>query len=122
MRSKWNSQKSELDKERARKLDRLNDRLTNQNDDANQQAELEAELVDAQGVLAHLQGTSADQSLIDAQQTRVDELQAEIDGIGLSTSYVSKTDARIIQMELDELAFSASQRETRIAEIDALLA
>lgn len=122
MLSKWTSEKTELEKQKAQRAERLDTRLNVQTEDAAVQATREADLSHAQGVLTALVNAGEAQAMIDEQQAVVDELQAIVDGYGLSSSYISHTDARIIQMDLDELEFSISHRGTRISEIEALLA
>lgn len=120
LRSKWASEITEIDKEKARKLDRLEDRLDKQAEEATAEAELEASLTLAQDVLAQLIASGAAQALIDGQQAAVDKLQDEVNSFGLSTSYVSNTDAMLQQMEMDELDQASALRTARIAAIDAL--
>jgi hypothetical protein len=122
LRSKWSSEKTELNKERARKMDRLEERLSSQDDDATAQAEKVASLNHAQAVLDQLVSSAAAPPLIAAQQAVIDELQAQVDGFGLSSSFVSNTDALMAQMEFDELEFAVQKRTDRLAEVDALLA
>lgn len=121
VRSKWVSQAKDLEKERARKLDRLTDRLDNQEEESDAQTTLETNLVSAQEVHDELVSSNATASSITYQLSVIEELNAKINSYGLSTSYVSKADARIAQMELDELEFAINQRQARITEIDALL-
>lgn len=122
MRSKWVGQNADLEKERDRKQKRLESRLESQDDEAGAQADKIANLEHAQSMLALAVSSNAGAAAINRQQALVDSLQEEVDDIGLSTSYVSKTDARQVQMELDELDFAISQRALRITEIDAELA
>jgi hypothetical protein len=120
LRQKWASEITELDKEIARKLERLESRLENQGESAVAQANLEAELAHAQQVLGILQANNADAAVIASQEAVIAELQENVDSFGLSTSYVSNTDAMLQQMEMDELTESSALRTTKIAEIDAL--
>ena len=120
LRSKWASEQTELDKEKARKLERLEQRLDNQGEDAVVQANLEADLAHAQSVRDILVANNADPAIIASQEAVVAELESKVNSFGLSTSYVSNTDAMLQQMELDELQDASVLRATKIAEIDAL--
>lgn len=120
VRSKWASEITELDKEKARKQERLTSKLESQEDDAAVKATLAADLAHAQSVRDVLIANNADAALIAAQEAVIAEKQAELSSYGLSSSYVSPTDAILQQMDLDELAFAAQKRVERIAEIDAI--
>lgn len=120
LRSKWVSQQTEINKEKASKTKRLTLRLNSQGEDAIAKAELEAELTHATAVLNNLTTNNADPALIAAQQAVVNDIQLKLDGFGLSSSYVSNTDAMILQMELDELDSHIALRTAKIAAIDAL--
>lgn len=122
LRSKWSSEQTELVKERARKIERLNNRLQSQQADAQAQAQAKEELVHAQAVYDVLVAGNADQALINSQQAVIDGLQAEVGLAGASAAFVSRTDSMQQQMEFDELEFAANKRSEQIAAVDALLA
>ncbi len=114
------SEITELDKEGARKLERLENRLESQGEDATIQATLEADIAHAESVRDVLVVNNAVAALIASQEGVITEKQAELNGIGLSSSYVSPTDAILQQMDLDVLAFESQKRTDRIVEIDAI--
>jgi len=121
LRSKWNSEVTELNKEKARKRSRLDDRLSRQAEDGTALTVLEASLAHAEAGLAHMVSTGADAELITNQQSVVDDLQAQIDNFSTSASYLSNPDALLVQMELDELEQDKILRTAKIAEITTLL-
>ena len=120
VRSKWASEITEIDKEKARKQERLEARLESQGDDAAAKATLQADITHAESVRGVLVANNADAALMAAQDAVIAELQSELDAFGLSSSYVSPTDAILQQMGLDELAFASQKRADRIVEIDAI--
>jgi hypothetical protein len=120
LRQRWASEQTDMDNERARKLARLESRLESQGEEAVAEANLEADLAHAQAVLAILVANNAAAPIIASQEALVAELQDQVNSFGLSTSYVSNTDAWRLQMDADELQQSSLLRATRIAEIDAL--
>tara|TARA_B100000508_G_scaffold140124_1_gene140211 strand:- start:3223 stop:3627 length:405 start_codon:yes stop_codon:yes gene_type:complete len=120
VRSKWASEITELDKEKARKQERLEAKLESQGDDAAIKAGLEADITHAEAVRDLLVASNADAAIIASQNAVIAELQSELNGIGLSSSYVSPTDAILQQMDLDELAYASQRRAARIVEIDAI--
>lgn len=121
LRSKWDSEETELTKERGRKLTRLNERLSRTAEDAVAKTALATELQQMQTVLAELQAGSATAASIAIVQAQVDALQARYDGYGTGTSTVSNTDAMLYQQELDELDALKAIRTTGIAAIDTQL-
>ncbi len=121
LRSKWDSEETEMTKEKARKTTRLNDRLSRTAEDAVAKSELETELQDMQAVLTELQNASASAATIATVQGQVDSLQVQVDSFGTSTGHVSNTDAMLYQIELDELDALKALRTSRIADIDTEL-
>ena len=120
VRSKWASEITELDKEKARKQERLEAKLDSQGEDAAVQANLEADIAHAESVKGILVANNADAAIIASQDAVIAELQSDLDSYGLSASCVSPTDAILQQMELDVLAFESQKRTDRIVEIDAI--
>ena len=121
LRSKWGSEETELQREKSRKMNRLNDRLNRTAEDAIALSELETDLQEMQGVLSDLQAGSGSATSIARIQTQVDALEAQVNGFGTSTTHVSNTDAMLYQLELDELDALRTLRVDKIAEIDAQL-
>ncbi len=101
---------------------RLNNRLQRQAEDAVAQAALQTEISDAQTMLAELQAANASASSIATAQAVVDERQAESTNMTASPSYVSDREAQVIQLEIDVLEQAKTVRNTRIGEIDTVLA
>lgn len=121
LRSKWDSEATELKNERQRKAKRLDDRLARQAEDGTGQTVLENEKAHAEAVLNLLVASNADASLIAEQQTIVAEIQAKMNELSSGTSYLSKTDALLLLMELDELESQSDLREDQVANIDDLI-
>jgi len=82
--------------------------------------DLEAEIAHAESVRDVLVANNADAALIATQEAVIAEKQSELDSYGLSSSFVSPTDAILQQMDLDVLAFESQKRTDRIVEIDAI--
>lgn len=121
LRSKWDSEVTELTKERGRKQTRLNDRLNRTAEDAAEKTELENELQEMQTVLTELQNANASSAAIATIQAQVNALQARVDGFGSGTSYVSNTDAMLYQLELDEIDALKTLRTTGLGNINTQL-
>lgn len=78
MRSKWETEKTDLEKERDRKADRLNDRLNRQTEDLSEKNIASNKLEHAQEVLEELVANGTEQDMLDQQQAVIDELQLKL--------------------------------------------
>jgi len=122
LRQKWSSEIIELNREKIRAQKRLDRRLEKQVIDEAEIAELSAQLNNANQLLVHLQTTGAPQDLITAQEAAVAKVQQEYEEESNGLYILTDEEAHIQQLSIEELVQRKSMRETKISELDALIA
>ena len=122
LKAKLRTSVLELQSQISRDQNRLDDRLDRTTINAAQVSELQTRVDRAHNVHTALVAASAAQTDIDDAQTILTEAENELAAYNASPSVINDVDAHFTQIAIDEMEQSKTFRNTKISEIDTILA